>query len=159
MSLNLLEGQRIISEKCWKFKSIWSCWTIQSILFLVPYHALQFFSLLDPEDPLLQTLCLVPNPYICLENIHQSVQILEKTPPTRKATQSKFYCRIRLHLEFSAKLRIWQVPACKMEPRSGNIFCKNRPTRPTDRPASLVYGLAFAFNVVRCPHPNCFPHQ
>ena len=44
----------------------------------------------------------------------------------------------QLHLGFLAKLRIWQVPACKMEPRSGNIFCKNRPDRPTDRPASLV---------------------
>ena len=42
------------------------------------------------------------------------------------------YCHTRLHLGFSAKLRIWQVPACKMEPRSGIIFCKN-PTRP-DRP-------------------------
>ena len=26
---------------------------------------------------------------------------------------------------FSAKLKIWQVSTCKMEPRSGNIFCKN----------------------------------
>ena len=26
-----------------------------------------------------------------------------------------------LHLGFSAKLKIWQVPACKMEPRSVNI--------------------------------------
>ena len=26
-----------------------------------------------------------------------------------------------LHLGFSAKLRIWQVSACKMEPRSGII--------------------------------------
>ena len=31
-------------------------------------------------------------------------------------------CHTRLHLGFSAKLRIWQVPACKMEPRSGIIF-------------------------------------
>ena len=56
---------------------------------------------------------------------------------------------------------IWQVPACKMEPRSGIIFCKNRPdpTDPTDRPASLVKRLAYAFNVVRCPHPNCSSHQ
>ena len=27
-----------------------------------------------------------------------------------------------LHLEFSAKLRIWQVSACKMEPQSGTII-------------------------------------
>ena len=30
-----------------------------------------------------------------------------------------------LHLGLSAKLKIWQVPTCKMEPRSGYIFCKN----------------------------------
>ena len=27
-----------------------------------------------------------------------------------------------LHLRFSAKLRVWQVPACKMEPQSGMIM-------------------------------------
>ena len=32
------------------------------------------------------------------------------------------YCNTWLHLEFSAKLKIWQVPACKMEPRSGIIL-------------------------------------
>ena len=32
------------------------------------------------------------------------------------------YCHTRLHLGFSAKLRIWQVSACKMEPRSGIIL-------------------------------------
>ena len=43
------------------------------------------------------------------------------------------YCHTRLHLGFSAKLRIWQVPASKMEPRSGIIFCLNRPAgRPPD---------------------------
>ena len=33
-------------------------------------------------------------------------------------------CHTRLHLGFSAKLKILQVPACKMEPRSGYISCK-----------------------------------
>ena len=32
------------------------------------------------------------------------------------------FCHTRLHLGYSARLRIWQVPACKMEPRSGIIF-------------------------------------
>ena len=32
------------------------------------------------------------------------------------------YCHTRLHLDFSAKLRIWQVSTCKMEPRSGTII-------------------------------------
>ena len=29
------------------------------------------------------------------------------------------FATLGLHLEFSAKLKIWQVPACKMEPGSG----------------------------------------
>ena len=33
-------------------------------------------------------------------------------------------CHTRLHLKFSAKLKIWQVPACKMEPQSGKIMWK-----------------------------------
>ena len=32
-----------------------------------------------------------------------------------------------LHLGFSARMRIWQVPACKMELRSGNISWKKQP--------------------------------
>ena len=35
------------------------------------------------------------------------------------------YCHTRLHLGSSARLKIWQVPACKMEPRSGIISCNN----------------------------------
>ena len=35
-----------------------------------------------------------------------------------------------LHLGFSAKLRIWQVSACKMEPRSGIISWLGPPTPP-----------------------------
>ena len=49
------------------------------------------------------------------------------------------YCHTRLHLGFSAKLRIWQASACKMEPQSGNIFGQNRPdpADPTTRRVSL----------------------
>ena len=36
---------------------------------------------------------------------------------------------LRLHLGFSAKLTIWQVPTCKMEPRSGNIMQLEPPTK------------------------------
>ena len=36
-------------------------------------------------------------------------------------------CHTRLHLGYSAKLRIEQVPACKMEPRSGISFGQNQP--------------------------------
>ena len=38
-----------------------------------------------------------------------------------------WFCHTRLHLGFSAKLKIWQVPTCKMEPRSGIISCNNGP--------------------------------
>ena len=33
-----------------------------------------------------------------------------------------FFCHTRLHLGFSAELRILQVSACNMEPRSGTII-------------------------------------
>ena len=42
------------------------------------------------------------------------------------------YCHTRLHLGFSAMLRIWQVPACKMEQQSGNISWKNHPPNHMD---------------------------
>ena len=32
------------------------------------------------------------------------------------------FCRTQLHYGFSAKLKIWEVPACKMEPQSGVIL-------------------------------------
>ena len=53
-------------------------------------------------------------------------------PPNSKTS----YCHTRLHLGFSAKLRIWQVPACKMEPRSWINSWKNHP--PTDHMDFLV---------------------
>ena len=55
-----------------------------------------------------------------------------------------------LHLGFSAKLRIWQVSTCKMEPLSGTII-----TGPSTQPSTELV----SFNVVWCPHPNCCPHQ
>ena len=41
-----------------------------------------------------------------------------------------YYCHTRLHLGFSAKLRIWQVPACKMEPQSDYIMQSGPATQP-----------------------------
>ena len=63
------------------------------------------------------------------------------------------FCHTRLHLGFSAKLRIWQVPACKMEPRSGIIFCKNRPDRPTSQSSfqtSILPSMSNNPNVPTC---------
>ena len=53
------------------------------------------------------------------------------------------YCHIRLHLVFSALLKILQIAACKMEPRSGTII-----TEPASQPATRVPTLIY-----RC-HPN-----
>ena len=32
------------------------------------------------------------------------------------------FAALEIHLGFSAMLKIWQVPACKMEPQSGYIM-------------------------------------
>ena len=80
-----------------------------------------------------------------------------------------------LHLGFSAKLRIWQVSACKMEPRSGIIsWLGPPPTHPqlsfsckccaVSPPQQSMCGVPpsqymLSFKVVRCPHPICSTHQ
>ena len=46
----------------------------------------------------------------------------------------KGFCHTRLHLGFSANLRIQQVPACKMEPQSGRIMWRTPPNHPTTHP-------------------------
>ena len=38
-----------------------------------------------------------------------------------------YCCHTRLHLGFSANLRIWQAPACKMGPQSGVILWLGPP--------------------------------
>ena len=42
-------------------------------------------------------------------------------------------------LEFSAKLRIMQVSACKMGPRSGYIFCPKQPPQSFTRRKNLTF--------------------
>ena len=54
------------------------------------------------------------------------------------------FCHAQLHLWFSAKPRIWQVPACKMEPQCGIIIWRNSfPPAPaakrTDPPATKLF--------------------
>ena len=77
-----------------------------------------------------------------------------------------------LHLEFSAKLRIWQVSACKMEPRSGTKI-SGPPTNPATQPSTelvICTGTLFLCAVsppppllalfrkyVHCPHPLLVP--
>ena len=75
----------------------------------------------------------------------------------------RHYCYTRLHLGFSAKLKIWQVSTCKLEPRSGIIFCKNRPG-PTSQ-SSLLQSMVFYVSLSPpimsvptyhvCPHLSC----
>ena len=65
------------------------------------------------------------------------------------------FATLELHLVFSAKLRIWQDSACKMEPRSVTIITDWASQQPTHTAINLPY----SFNVVQCPHPNCSPHQ
>ena len=46
-----------------------------------------------------------------------------------------------LHLGFSAKLKIWQVSACKMEPRSGTIitdWASQPASQPTSQPSTYL---------------------
>ena len=71
--------------------------------------------------------------------------------PTRRkySTNSINYCHTRLHLGFSAKLRIWQVPTCKMEPRSGIIIAKIQPaSQPTIQPASQPSPAYLSFHCI-----------
>ena len=59
--------------------------------------------------------------------------------PTSRPLIKKLLLQIAtlgLHLGFSAQLRIWQVPTCKMEPRSGNISWRNHP--PTHPPTHHI---------------------
>ena len=49
-----------------------------------------------------------------------------------------FIATLGLHLGFSAKLGIWQVPACKMEPQRGIIMVKP-PTQPPTHPAAHLF--------------------
>ena len=75
--------------------------------------------------------CLfVPFIYVLLHIYIDSLRV-------RKKYTNLEYCHTRLHLGFSAKLRISQVPTCKMEQRSGYISCNNPPTCPPTRRVSL----------------------
>ena len=67
------------------------------------------------------------------------------------------FCSTWLLLGFSAKLRIWQVPTCNMEPRSGNIFYKNLsnwPTWPTSQSSLRSF---FCIQCCAASPPQLFP--
>ena len=50
-------------------------------------------------------------------------------------TEFSIIATLGLHLGFSAKLRTWQVSACKMEPRSGTKII-GPPTHPPTQPST-----------------------
>ena len=64
-----------------------------------------------------------------LDKLSQVVQVKSEICLTQNILDPKIvmdlkyldpiFSTLGLHLGFSAKLKIWQVPACKMEPRSG----------------------------------------
>ena len=58
--------------------------------------------------------------------------------PSDEKTSYTRCCHTRLHLGFSANLRIWQVSACKMEPQRGIILMK-----PTQPPTLRPYGSSY----------------
>ena len=64
-----------------------------------------------------------------------------------------YYCHTRLHPGFSAKLRIWQVPACKMESRSGIFFLQytHPPIHPPIHPPAK-YLESCKFQLARWSH-------
>ena len=62
---------------------------------------------------------------------HLTSQGWSPTFPKMVTHHPQDYCHTRLHLGFSANLRIWQVPACKMEPQRGIILTKPPATRRT----------------------------
>ena len=76
------------------------------------------------------------------------------------------HCHTRAPSWILSKAEIWQVPACKMEPRSGYKMQLGPPTHHHHHRISWKSLLeaqqcwkSGSFNVVRCPHPNCSPHQ
>ena len=48
--------------------------------------------------------------------------------------KTAIYCQNWNYLGSSAKLRIWQVPACKIDPQSGYFSCNNPPNNPPTYP-------------------------
>ena len=64
--------------------------------------------------------------------VHPRFREIIKTPQLLDVGYCGFkdIATLGLHLGFSAKLKILQVPACKMEPRSGYIMQLEPPIHP-----------------------------
>ena len=114
------------------------------IMSVPTYHVCPHLSCLSPPIMSVPTyyvcphlpIMSVPTYFVC-PTYYVCPHLLCLSPPIMSVVllvwgNGYVYYHTRLHLWFSAKLRIWQVPACNMETRSGIIFCKNRPN--TSRP-------------------------
>ena len=70
---------------------------------------------------------------LCTVHVHLKLTCLVNSFELPEQNLLKFWillnCHTRLHLGSSAKLRIWHVPACKMEPQRG-IILRKPPTHP-----------------------------
>ena len=70
------------------------------------------------------------------------------------------YCHIQLHLGFSAKLKMCQVSACKMEPQSGFMIYLGPPTTHPPTHPPIPYpptAKLFLFQCCAVSPPQLFP--
>ena len=87
------------------------------------WHTMQWEKAVSPFKFQLFGFLKAPNVRVCLECFSRVFgQGLEGSMVSLSLRKGHFTW---LHLGSSARLKIWQVPACKMEPQSGIISCKN----------------------------------
>ena len=88
-------------------------------------------------------------------------QLIRPSKPTHICAPriNVWFCHTRLHLGFSAELKIWQVPTCKMEPQIQwllgacfDVRCPP-PIGPLFRKYVQCPPLPVYTFLVRCPHP------
>ena len=87
----------------------------------------------------------VPACFVFSNNEQSMEQILNEVKQSSSLSLSWAWpccCHTRLHLGYSAKLRIWQVSACKMEPQSGTIITLELASHPASQPAVYLLWLS-----------------
>ena len=86
---------------------------VSSKLTIVPFSVKQVLDHLERGEG---------NSFVTTNNNNAFLEFGSLNTPWSKDIPCTSIATLELHLGFSAKLRIWQVPACKMEPRSGYIM-------------------------------------
>ena len=111
-------------------KSFLSCLLCLSppIMFVPNYHDCPHLLCLSPP------IMIVPTYYVCPHRLCLSPPIMSVPTyyvcPHLLCLFSPIFTTVGLHLGYSARLKIWQVPARKMEPQSGYIMQLETPTQP-----------------------------